>query len=115
MGFPIKHSISPAIQQAAFDALGIDARYSRWEVAPTELPRWVDGLRAPDALGANVTVPLKEAVIPLLDELSETARDIGAVKTVVSGAGRLRGDNTGARGFLRSLDGVGGVPVGGTV
>ena len=69
VGYPIEHSLSPAIHQAALDALGIDARYERWKVAPADLPSWVAGLRAPDVLGANVTVPHKEAVLPHLDDL----------------------------------------------
>jgi shikimate dehydrogenase len=112
VGFPIGHSISPAIHQAAFDALGIPARYERWEVAPADLPAWVAALRAPQTLGANVTVPHKEAVVPLLDALSPTARAIGAVNTIVHRDGQLYGDNTDAAGFLRALDEVGGVPRG---
>ncbi len=103
VGFPIEHSISPAIQQAALDALGIDARYERWRIAPAELRAWVESLRGPDVLGANVTVPHKEAVVPYLDELSPTARSIGAVNTIVHRDGRLLGANTDVEGFARSL------------
>lgn len=113
VGYPVEHSISPPIQQAALDALGVDARYERWAVAPADLVAWVAGLRAADVLGANVTVPHKEAVLPLLDELTDTARAIGAVNTIVNDGGRLRGDNTDAAGFLRALDDVGGPPPGG--
>jgi shikimate dehydrogenase len=107
VGYPVHHSISPAIHQAALDALGIDGRYERWAVAPVDLPAWVATLRAPDALGASVTVPHKEAVIPLLDELDPLARDIGAVNTIVHTGGRLLGTNTDVVGFRRALDEAG--------
>ena len=112
VGYPIQHSISPAIHQAAFDALGIPARYERWAVAPADLPAWVASLRNAQTLGANVTVPHKEAVMPLLDTFSSTARAIGAVNTIVQRDGQLHGDNTDAAGFLRGLADIGGVPAG---
>ncbi len=107
VGDPIEHSISPAIQQAALDALGIDARYERWRVAPADLAAWAASLRAPDVLGANVTVPHKEAVLPYLDELAPMARRVGAVNTIVHRDGRLRGANTDVEGFARSLQEAG--------
>jgi shikimate dehydrogenase len=110
VGYPIEHSISPAIQQAALDALGIDARYERWKVAPGELATWVAGLRAPDVLGANVTVPHKETVLPYLDELTPTARSVGAVNTIVHREGRLLGANTDVEGFGRALREAGFAP-----
>jgi shikimate dehydrogenase len=103
VGYPIEHSLSPAIHQAALDALGIDARYERWKVAPADLAAWVDGLRAPDVLGANVTVPHKEAVLPYLDDLAPAARAIGAVNTVICRDDRLLGANTDGEGFSRTL------------
>jgi shikimate dehydrogenase len=112
VGHPIAHSISPPIHQAALDALGIDARYERWDVAPPDLPAWVASLRAPDLLGANVTVPHKEAVLSLLDELTPDARAIGAVNTIVHRHGRLLGANTDVEGFARSLAEAGCDPTG---
>lgn len=103
VGYPVAHSISPAIHQAALDALGIDARYERWPVAPADLAAWVAMLRAPDVLGASVTVPHKEAVIPLLDELDDSARRVGAVSAIAKADGRLVGMNTDVTGFGRSL------------
>jgi len=67
IGFPIRHSISPVFQQAALDYLGLDATYEAWEVEPGSVGEFVNGLRSPDTLGINVTVPHKEAVIPFLD------------------------------------------------
>ncbi|MBI2910420.1 MAG: shikimate dehydrogenase [Chloroflexi bacterium] len=103
IGYPIKHSISPQFQQAAFDYYGLDTRYELWEVDNAGLPDLVTGLRAPDKLGANVTVPHKEAVLPLVDELDPLAQRIGAVNTIVNREGALAGHNTDARGFLRAL------------
>ena len=57
IGFPIRHSISPAFQQAALDHYGIDARYQPWEVDPKDLAAFMESIRAPDAMGMNVTVP----------------------------------------------------------
>ncbi|MFQ6019710.1 MAG: shikimate dehydrogenase [Dehalococcoidia bacterium] len=103
IGYPLGHSLSPAFQQAALDHLGLDARYEAWETPTEGLTRIVDALRSPDCLGANVTVPHKEAVMPLLDETDELARQIGAVNTIVSRDGHLSGHNTDAIGFSRTL------------
>ncbi|GBD14638.1 Shikimate dehydrogenase (NADP(+)) [bacterium HR25] len=112
IGYPLGHSLSPVFQQAALDALGIDARYERWETPPERLPEVVASLRQADCLGANVTVPYKEAVIPLLDELEEVARQAGAVNTIVNRGGRLSGHNTDVAGFLQALHSVGFQPRG---
>ncbi len=103
IGHPLGHSISPAIFQAAFDAAGVDARYEAWDTPPEELEARVGELRADDVLGANVTVPHKEAVIPLLDRLDEGAERIGAVNTIANDAGQLVGYNTDVAGFARAL------------
>ena len=103
LGYPVEHSRSPAMHNAAFEALGLDYRYVAFAVAPTALWDAVTGLRALGIVGANVTIPLKELVMPLLDEVSTDARIIGAVNTIVCRDGRLIGHNTDARGFLRSL------------
>jgi len=103
IGYPLKHSLSPAFQQAALDHLGLDIRYEAWETPPDRLAARVERLRAPDHLGANVTIPHKEAVIPLLDEMDELARRTGAVNTIVNRQGRLHGYNTDVGGFLRAL------------
>ncbi|HEX5418134.1 MAG TPA: shikimate dehydrogenase [Chloroflexota bacterium] len=103
IGYPIKHSISPRFQQAAFDAAGIAARYEAWEVPPERLGAVVDSLRAPDALGANVTIPHKQAVCAFLDAIDPVAAAIGAVNTIVRLEDRLVGYNTDAIGFISSL------------
>ena len=103
IGDPGKQSLSPVFQQAAIDALGLDITYERWATTPEGLATRVQGLRAPAVLGANVTIPHKEAVIPMLDELDGLARNVGAVNTIVNREGRLHGYNTDVEGFLRGL------------
>lgn len=103
IGDPVAHSISPAMQQPALDALGIDATYERWHTPASELRQRIESLRAPDVLGANVTVPHKSAVMPYLDEVSKLADRAGAVNTIVNRGGRLFGDNTDVYGFVTSL------------
>lgn len=103
IGDPVAHSRSPAMHNAAFRALGLDWVYVPFPVRPEALPAAVAGLRALGARGFNVTVPHKEAVVPLLDELAPAARVIGAVNTVVAEGGRLVGHNTDGEGFSRAL------------
>jgi shikimate dehydrogenase len=103
IGHPLKHSISPTFQQAAFDHHALDVKYEKWETPEAELAATVDRLRHASTLGANVTIPCKERIIPLLDELSDTAARIGAVNTVVNRSGRLMGFNTDVEGFITSL------------
>lgn len=109
IGDPVAHSISPLFQQAAFDALGIDARYQAWLTPASMLAERLDSLRAGGMLGANVTVPHKQAVMPLLDQIDPEARQTGAVNTIVSGSGRLTGHNTDIVGFVESLRVDGGL------
>lgn len=104
IGHPVAHSFSGAMQQAAFDALGIDARYELWDRAPHELATAVSELRADDILGANVTIPHKERVVPLLDRLAEEAQAVGAVNTITREGKRLIGHNTDVAGFKAALD-----------
>jgi shikimate dehydrogenase len=103
IGFPVAHSLSPRMQEAGFAALGIEARYALWETPASELGARVQSLRAPDMLGANVTIPHKEAVLPWLDEIDPLAARIGAVNTIVKRGHRLVGYNTDAPGVLRAL------------
>ena len=103
IGYPLGHSISPPMQQAAFDNLGLDVRYELWETEQDKLSKTVEGIRQSSKLGANVTIPYKEAVIPLLDKLDSLADEIGAVNTIVDRDGKLVGFNTDAGGFLKAL------------
>jgi shikimate dehydrogenase len=108
IGKPLAHSISPVFQQAALDHLRIGARYVLWETEREALAERVAGMRQPDCLGANVTVPYKEVVIPLLDEIDALAGRIGAVNTIVNRDGQLCGYNTDMTGFARALREEGG-------
>jgi len=103
IGYPVKYSISPFFQQAALDYYELDICYQAWETLPGELEETVSRLRHPQNLGANVTVPYKESVLPLLDEIDEVASLIGAVNTIVKRDDRLAGFNTDAHGFIQAL------------
>ncbi len=103
IGHPVAHSLSPQLHQAAFDALGIDARYALWETRQNGLAERIASLRSPDVLGANVTIPYKQDVMPLVDECDPLAARIGAINTIVNYGGRLVGYNTDAPGFIRAL------------
>lgn len=109
-GYPLGHSISPAMQNAALRAKAVRAtRYVKFPLPREKMPEMILALRAPHCLGANVTVPHKQTILPYLDEVTELAREIGAVNTIVkrtdSGAGnaKLIGDNTDAYGFIQAL------------
>ncbi|TME90258.1 MAG: shikimate dehydrogenase [Chloroflexi bacterium] len=103
LGHPVAHSLSPAMHNAAFMALGLPHRYEARDVEPHRLGDVVDALRSDDVLGANVTIPHKEAALRLVDELAAEARRIGAVNTIVRRASRLVGDNTDGYGFAQAL------------
>ena len=106
IGAPIAHSASPAMHEEAAAALGIRCHYQLIEVAgqgPAELRTLLDSIKRIGFAGVNVTFPYKEAVIPLLDDLSPAAREIGAVNTVVVRDKRLVGYNTDASGFERAV------------
>mgnify|MGYP001026362246 CR=1 FL=1 len=104
IGWPVEHSLSPAMQNAAFAALGLDWEYVLLPVPPGEVASAVQTLAARGFRGANVTVPYKETVIPHLSRLTEAARAIGAVNTiVVEEDGSLTGENTDWTGFLAAL------------
>ena len=113
VGYPIGHSMSPALYGAAFPVLGIDATYEAWAVEPPDLAAAIARYRSDDVLGGNVTVPHKQAVMPLLDDVDEIARKIGAVNCISKdGKGRLIGHNTDMYGFVRSLREAGCNPAG---
>jgi len=112
-GHPLTHSLSPDMHNAAFDALGLDGNYRLLDVPPAGLAQAIDDLRTSGFSGANVTVPHKQAVIPLLDEVTEEARAIGAVNTLVKKGRWLIGDNTDWQGFLIPLREAAFDPAGG--
>ena len=103
IGDPVAHSLSPAMHNAAFAALGLDMAYVPLRVAAGDVGAAVQGLRALGFRGANVTVPHKAAVAPLLDSLEGDAALIGAVNTIVADGAALRGHNTDVEGARRAL------------
>ena len=110
IGWPVEHSLSPAMHNAAFAELGLDWAYLPMPVFPDHLGDAIRGLQALGFSGANVTVPHKQAVMQYLDDISHNAQVIGAVNTIHIEGGQLYGDNTDAPGFLRSLEDVGFEP-----
>ena len=111
LGAKVEHSRSAEIHNRAFQERSLDWQYVGLQVRPERLDAALQGLAALGFRGANVTMPFKEAVLPLLDELSAEARAIGAVNTIRIGAdGRLSGFNTDAQGFLEDLREQGALP-----
>ncbi len=102
-GDPVAHSLSPLMQNAAFEQAGIDAVYVPFHVRPQQLAGAVEGLRSLGIAGINVTVPHKENVLELLDDVDANARLIGAVNTILNREGRLFGYNTDGVGLLEAL------------
>ena len=102
-GYPVEHSLSPDMHNAAFDHLNLDYCYVTFPVHPDSLGDAVLGIRALSLGGVNVTVPHKEKVMAFLDEINEEAQFIGAVNTIKNEGGKLTGFNTDGRGFMQSL------------
>ena len=111
-GWPVEHSVSPPMHNAAFRALGLDWCYIPLPVAPPRLRAAMAGIRALGFRGVNVTVPHKQSVLQLVDELTPEAKVIGAVNTVILSEGHSLGHNTDAQGFLRALREAGFDPQG---
>ena len=115
IGSPVRHSLSPAMHNAAFGALGLDWVYVAFEVPPGAVGAALTGMRTLGLGGLSVTIPHKASALAEVDEASEAARAVGAVNTVVPvGGGRLRGENTDGAGFLASLGDEGFEPGGRT-
>lgn len=104
LGWPVAHSLSPVIHNAAFDALDMDWTYVALPVQPGAVPAAVAGLRSLGFAGANVTMPHKEAVADAMDELTDDAERLHAVNTIEPRGDRLIGHNTDAAGFARFLE-----------
>ena len=104
IGDPVAHSLSPGLHRAAYEELGLTHwSYDRFEIDEAALPGFLGGL-GPEWAGLSLTMPLKRAVIPLLDEISDTAASVEAVNTVVfTEAGRRVGDNTDVPGIVAAL------------
>lgn len=105
IGWPVAHSLSPAMHNAAYGALGLDWTYVAFPVDPARVAEAVRGLAAAGVAGLNVTIPHKQAVLEECSAVSDAVAAIGAANTLVpDGAGGWRADNTDAPGFLRALD-----------
>ena len=104
IGHPVERSLAGVLQQAAFDELGIGATYEPLDRLLIELPETIARLREDESLGANITVPYKERVAPMLDRLTEEAQETGAVDTITREGSRLVGHNTDVLGFRPALD-----------
>ncbi len=104
LGYPLKHSYSPAMQNRAFKVKGLNYLYLPIEVQGEDLGDVVKGLTKMNFVGFNVTVPHKINIMPHLDEIDELAASIGAVNTVVIGGGRTKGYNTDGSGFVKSIE-----------
>jgi shikimate dehydrogenase len=103
LGDPVAHSLSPQIQNAGLEKCGLEMRYARFEIHPSDLPATLELLPMLNFVGANLTVPHKIAAFKLMDEVDETARQIGAVNTIKIDNGKLRGFNTDGKGFSRAI------------
>lgn len=107
LGSPVAHSISPQMHNEAFRQLGLDYVYLAFDVKPEQLKDAVKGLTAAGICGFNLTMPLKVHIIPLLDELTPSARLANAVNTVIVKDGALIGHNTDGIGYMRSVTDAG--------
>ena len=103
IGYPLGHSLSPVFQQAALDYYGLKFKYELWPTPSSGLPSLVSKIRECGYLGANVTIPHKIEIMPLIDEIDDVAKTIGAVNTIANKNGKLVGYNTDAFGFLKPL------------
>ena len=107
IGDPIDHSLSPDIHIPAIGPFFKSFVYERRRVVPEDLSRWVTQVRGPGIDGFNVTMPHKEAILPLLDLIDKEAEALGSVNTVVKKGGKLRGYNTDGEGFFKALEHMG--------
>ncbi len=103
IGDPVSQSPSPEMHNFAFQSLSLNYIYLAFRVPPKQLKEAVNGLRAINARGFNITIPHKESIIKLLDDLDELAANLGAVNTVVNENGNLIGTNTDVEGFTNPL------------
>ncbi|AXX65563.1 MAG: shikimate dehydrogenase [Lactobacillus sp.] len=103
MAYPIRHSMSPTMHNNAFAKLGLNYAYLAFEVTNDTLPQAIEAIRTLDMRGSNISMPNKQKVIPLLDQLDPAAEMVGAVNTIVNDAGKLTGYCTDGTGFMQSL------------
>ncbi len=107
IGYPLGHTLSPVFQNVALKSHGIDEDFQAWPLHPDDLEARVATFRNDGFMACCVTLPHKQAVIPLIDELADTAKAVGAVNWIVNNDGILTGHNTDSPGFLRALTELG--------
>lgn len=112
IGHPVSHSLSPAFQQAALDAMGVDARYEAWDLLPEDLPVAAERLRSAQLLGANVTVPHKQAMLRFVDRPDALVERVGALNTIVRRESVLHATNTDVSGLISALEAANASPRG---
>ncbi|WP_223875897.1 shikimate dehydrogenase [Paucilactobacillus kaifaensis] len=100
---PAQHSLSPLMYNVSFDELGLNARYLAFDIQPSEIKQAVQAIRTLNLAGANLSMPFKQAVIPLLDEITPRAHQLQSVNVILNQAGRLIGDSVDGQGFFESL------------
>lgn len=108
IGWPVGHSVSPSMQNAAYEDMGFDGLYIALQIPPESLEQGVKAMQMFGFMGCNVTIPHKKEVMAFMDELDESARACGAVNTVLFRDGRLKGYNTDGTGFVRGMREKGG-------
>lgn len=107
LGHPVAHSISPAFQQAALDAMGVDASYEAWDTRQADLPIAIERLRSGSMLGANVTIPHKVEAMRFVDRPDALTERVGAINTIYRRDAQLHATNTDVTGILAALHGAG--------
>ncbi|MDJ0736329.1 MAG: shikimate dehydrogenase [Nostocaceae cyanobacterium] len=103
IGYPVEHSLSPVMHNAAISELGVDFIYLPFPIKPEDLHRAIDGLEAIGVVGLSVTIPHKQAILPLLSEIEPIAAAVGAVNTVIRKNNKWIGTNTDIAGFISPL------------
>ena len=104
IGYPLSHTLSPSMHNFIYQKLGIDVEYKKWEISPNNLKSHIEKINNENFIGANITVPYKEKIVTLLDEIRNEAKFTGAVNTIVKNNNKLIGYNTDVYGIEQTLD-----------
>ena len=104
IGYPLSHTLSPSMHNFIYQKLGIDVEYKKWEISPNNLKSHIEKINNENFIGANITIPYKEKIVPLLDEIRNEAKFTGAVNTIVKNNNKLIGYNTDVYGIEQTLD-----------
>jgi len=104
IGYPLSHTLSPSMHNFIYQKLGIDIEYKKWDISPNNLKFHIEKINNENFIGANITVPFKEKIVPLLDEIRNEAKFTGAVNTIVKNNNKLIGYNTDVYGIEQTLD-----------